>query len=209
MERLSEGKRWTFCEIRPDAIIGFVPQNNAMNLAQAIGLWLAMVKSFEGVGAEVVFPGDGKAFRALHTDTSQDILAQFHIYASLHPVAVSKKAFNIADGEVVTWEQVWPGICDWFGLKGVGPDPSKKTGSEWVQERKGQWGAWVEENGLKPGALEATSWDFMSAIMGAITFDRQYDLSACRKVGFEETMDTVKGYTKAFDRMEDANIIPS
>lgn len=209
MKRLSEGKSWTFCEIRPDAIIGFVPQNNAMNLAQAIGLWLAMVKSFEGVGTEVVFPGDEKAYAALHTDTSQDILAQFHIYASFHPVAVAKKSFNIADGEVVTWEQVWPGICNWFGLKGVGPDPSKKTGAQWVQERKGQWGNWVKENGLKPGALEATSWDFMSAIMGAITFDRQYDLSACREVGFEEKIETVKGYTTAFERMTEARIIPS
>ncbi|KAF6241297.1 hypothetical protein HO173_000007 [Letharia columbiana] len=209
IKQLSEDKKWTFCEIRPDAIIGFVPQNNAMNLAHAIGLWLAMVRSLEGTGTEVVFPGDEKAFKALHTDTSQDVLAQFHIYASLHPEAVSRKAFNIADGEVVTWEQVWPSICHWFGLKGVGPDPSKKTGAEWVQDRKGQWGKWVKENGLKVGALEATSWDFMSAIMGAITFDRQYDLSACRAVGFQEKMETVEGYTRAFERMRVAKIIPS
>lgn len=209
MMQLSEGKRWSFCEIRPDAIIGFVPQNNAMNLAQAIGLWLAMVKSLEGTGTEVVFPGDEKAYKALHTDTSQDILADFHIYASFHPETVSEKAYNIADGDVVTWEQVWPGICYWFGLKGVGPNPSKKTGAEWVQERKGQWGRWVEENGLKNGALEATSWDFMAAIMGAITFDRQYDLNACREVGFQEKTETVKGYNRAFERMRMANIIPS
>lgn len=208
MKQLSEGKRWTFCEIRPDAIIGFVPQNNAMNLAQAIGLWLAMVKSLEGIGTEVSFPGNPKAYKALHTDTSQDILAQFHIYASLHPEAVSKKAFNIADGEVVSWEQVWPEICDWFGLRGVGPDPFWKTGAEWVQGQKGQWGSWVKDNELKEGALEATSWDFMSAIMGSITFDRQYDLSACRDVGFQEKTETAKGYHRAFERMRAARIIP-
>lgn len=209
VKELSQGKRWTFCEIRPDAIIGFVPQNNAMNLAQAIGLWLAMVRSLEGIGTEVIFPGGEKAYKALHTDTSQDILAQFHIYASLHPEVVSKKAFNIADGEVVTWEQVWPGICDWFGLKGVGPDSSKATGAEWVQQQKGAWAKWVKENGLKEGALEATSWEFMSAIMGGITFDRQYDLSACREVGFQEKMETVQGYSRAFERMRSARIIPS
>ena len=208
MKLLSERKRWTFCEIRPDAIIGFVPQNNRMNLAQAIGLWLAMVRSFEGEGTEVVFPGNDKAFKALYTDTSQDILAKFHIYASLHPELVSEKAFNIADGEVVTWEKVWPGICAWFGLKGVGPDPSKKTGSEWVLEHKGRWGAWVREHGLKEGALQATDWNFMSFIMGGITFDRQFDLSACREVGFRESIETVKGYATAFERMRMAKIIP-
>ena len=51
MKRLSEGKRWKFSEIRPDAIIGFVPQNNAMNIAQALGLFLAMYKSIEGSGS--------------------------------------------------------------------------------------------------------------------------------------------------------------
>lgn len=101
----------------------------------------------------------------------------------------------------MTWEQVWPGICYWFGLKGVRPDPSKKTGVERVQERNGQWGRWVKENRLKDGALEATSWDFMSAVMRAIRFDRQYDLNACREVGFQEKTETAKGYIRAFERM--------
>lgn len=75
VKQLSEGKRWEFCEIRPDAFIGFVPQNNAMNLVQAIGLWLAMVRSFEELGTEVIFPGNENAYKALQTNSSQDILA--------------------------------------------------------------------------------------------------------------------------------------
>ena len=207
MKRLSEGKKWKYCEIRPDAIVGFVPQNNAMNIAQALGLFLSMYKSVEGSGAEVPFPGNATAFKELHTDTSQDILARFHIFASFHTDAVAGRAFNIADGDVVTWEQIWPGVCSWFGLKGVGPDQTRSTGAQWVQEHKGQWDAWIKEHGLKGGALEATSWDFMSGIMG-FTFDRHYDLSACREVGFNETVPTVKGYTLAFERMKHANIIP-
>jgi hypothetical protein len=39
---------------------------------------------------------------------------------------------------------------------------------------------------------------------GQIRFDRQYDLSKARSVGFKETIDTVKGYTMAFDRMRAA-----
>ena len=122
MKRLSEGKRWKFCEVRPDAIVGFVPQNNAMNIAQALGLFLAMYKSVEGSGSEVPFVGNEAAYKELHTDTSQDILARFHIFASPHADAVAGQAFNVADGDVVTWEEIWPGVCSWFGLKGVGPD---------------------------------------------------------------------------------------
>lgn len=77
MKKLSKGKRWKFCEIRPDAIVGFVPQNNAMNIAQALGLFLAMYKSIEGSGSEVPFPGNEAAYKELHMDTSQDIWRGF------------------------------------------------------------------------------------------------------------------------------------
>ena len=100
------------------------------------------------------------------------------------------------------------GICAYFGLKGIGP-ASITTGAIWVQKHKDRWGQWVEENGPKKRALEATIWDFMSGVMRSITFDRQYDLSACREIGFHDTIPTVQGYTVAFDKMRAAKIIPS
>ena len=136
MKRFSEGKRWKFCEISPDAIVGFVPQNNAMNIAQALGLFLAMYKSVEGSGSEVPFPGNEVAYKELHTDTSQDILARFHIFASFRADAVAGKAFNVADGDVVPSAEIWPGVCSWFGLKGVRLHQYRSTGTQWVQEHK-------------------------------------------------------------------------
>jgi len=208
IKAFNKGKSWKFCEIRPDAIIGFVPHNNAMNLAQALGLFLSLYVSIEGSGAEVSFPGSEEAYKALHTDTSQDILARFHIYASLHQDAVSTRAFNIADGnEPISWKKIWPEICAYFSLKGVGPDSSKTSGAKWVLDRRDKWREWEDEKGLRKGMLEATSWEFLGALTGGITFDRQYDLGASREVGFHETVETVKGYTKAFDRMRVAKII--
>lgn len=72
------------------------------------------------------------AWLAKRTDTSQDILARFHLYASMHPDAVHARAFNVADGipEVVTWEMVWPGVCSYFGLRGVPPDGMPRSPKE-------------------------------------------------------------------------------
>lgn len=81
-----------------------MPQNNAMNIAQALGLFLSLWRDIEGEGSEVRFPGSSEAWRALHTDTSQDILARFHIYASLHPTQTTERAFNVVDGPATTWE---------------------------------------------------------------------------------------------------------
>ena len=65
----------------------------------------------------------------------------------------------------------------------------------------------MNEHGLKEGALEATSWDIMSVLMG-IPVDRHYDLSIFRQVGLNQTVSIVKGYTLAFERMKHAKIIP-
>ncbi|TKA73904.1 hypothetical protein B0A49_05021 [Cryomyces minteri] len=211
MTQAAQGKNWTFCEIRPDAIIGFVPQGNAMNMAQGLGLFLSLYAAVEGRGATVAFPGNEEAWNAPHTDTSQDLLARFHIFASLHKRQdeISRRAFNVADGPPVTWREIWPGVCEYFGLSGVGPSSSAQdqaTGAQWVQSHQSDWASYEQQHGLRPGALAATDFDFMTAILN-IPFRRDYDLSAAREIGFEEALDHVVAYTVAFDRMREARII--
>ena len=46
----------------------------------------------------------------------------------------------------------------------------------------------------------------MSAVFG-IGFDRQYSLSASRDLGFEDSVEMVRGYHIAFDWMRNAKII--
>jgi len=152
-----------------------------------------MYSSLEGRGSEVTFPGPLAAYRSLHTDTSQDILARFHVFASLCPDKTGGMAFNVADGDVITWEDKWPSVCAYFGLKGVGPDEthSRPTGTQWIKEHRADWDKWVAENDLRKGIMEATKWNFMESVMGKAVFDRHYDLSACREIGFNDKVNTV------------------
>ncbi len=78
-----------------------------MNLAQCLGLYLSFYASVHGKGATVAFPSSQEAYNATHTDVSQDILARMHIFASQHPEAAGKRAFNVADEGPVTWATVW------------------------------------------------------------------------------------------------------
>ena len=209
MKRASEGKYWTYCEIRPDAIVGFVPQNNAMNIAQATGLFLSLWRDVQGEGSEVPFPGNSSAWTALHTDSSQDILARFHIYASLHPVQTTGRAFNVVDGPAATWQEVWPQICAYFNLRGITPASAGVpfSAQEWMESHRSDWPAWVAKHGLKEGALENTSWKFMQDVIG-IPFRRDYDPTASREIGFTEERPHAIGYELAFDEMREAKIIP-
>ncbi len=36
LAELAKGKQWTWCEVRPDVVVGFVPNNNVYCLAQAL-----------------------------------------------------------------------------------------------------------------------------------------------------------------------------
>lgn len=203
LEKLSRGKKWKFVEVRPDGVSGFVPSNNAMNMAQALGLFLSFYASCEGPGASVAYPGPQAAFTARHTDVSQSLLAHFHIYASLHPDLTASQAFNVGDeSDGTSWEKLWPSLTSYFGLVGTGPDESFNIDA-YMQEHRKEWPTWVKEHGLKEGALEKTDFGFLTMMMGMAVFGREYDLSKSRGIGFAETRDTVEGYLEAFELMRD------
>ncbi|KAK4506324.1 hypothetical protein PRZ48_000054 [Zasmidium cellare] len=209
LKELTASRSWTFTEIRPDVIIGFVPNSNAMNCAQGLGLWLSLYREVHGAGAKIPFPGTPKSYKNKHTDTFQDILGRMEIYAAVnHDKCGNGSVFNVADGEVVTWEDKWPGICKSFDLEGTPPGAESYSIEDFIKKNESTWQKIVQKHGLKKGILEKFSWPFLHFVMSVFDFDRQYDLSAARKVGFEEKIDTVEGYRVAFERMREARIIP-
>lgn len=210
LKELAQGKSWNFVEIRPDAIVGFVPNGNVMNFGECLGLWLAMYRDFEGEGAEVPYPGPEKAWTARHTDSSQIIVARQHIWSSLNPEKVgSGNAYNCGDGVNHSWSDgKWEGVCKLFGLTGVGPREGAVTGVDWIMSKQGRWEEWEDKHGLKKGVLARSEWWFMAVMMGYIEFDREYDLSSAGNLGFHETIDTVKGYEIAFEKMKKGRVIP-
>ncbi len=209
LKELSASRPWTFSEIRPDVIVGFTPGTNFMNCAQGLGLWLSLAREVHGAGAQISFPGTEASWNAKATDTFQDILGKMNIYAAVnHDKCGNGESFNCADGSVASWADKWPGICSWFGLEGTPPGENPYSAEEFVKEHRDTWRKLEEEHRLKEGIIDNFSWRFLYAITAMCDFDRQYDLSKARSVGFEETLDTVKGYTTSFERMREGKIIP-
>lgn len=205
---LSVGKAWAWTDVRPDAVIGFVPNGNAMDLAGGLAIWLSLYRWTEGEGAEVVFPGNDVVWGAKHTDTSQMILGRSHVYAAVSGKA-SGRAVNVGDGTSVYKDGLWAKICAWFGLKGVGPREGMTTGEAWVMGQKSRWGVFESANGLKAGTVEKAAlglW-FMSMILIHAAIDRHYDLGVSKELGFPQSSDTAAGYHAAFERLRKAKLI--
>ncbi|CAI6258743.1 unnamed protein product [Periconia digitata] len=209
LKRLSSGKSWKWCEVRPDNIIGFVPNNNAYCLAQTLALYLSLYRAVEGEGTVVAFPGTHKSWRNRYNEAPQDMVARFSIYASLNPGETAGKSFNVG-GEEDTWEGKWPVICGYFGLKGVGPVEGAPQPGKYIEEHREEWDRLEERCGLKKGSVDSdvTHPGFQYVIMTLFDFDRQMSMEASRKVGFTEEMRTPETWKIAFDRMRKAKVIP-
>ncbi|KAM0255701.1 hypothetical protein ACHAPA_012384 [Fusarium lateritium] len=215
LAKLSKGKAWTWCSVIPDVIVGFVPNNNIYCLAQALALFLSLYVKISGEGSEVQFPGNKTSWKSLSNDSSQDIVAKIAIYASLHPEKSAEQNFNAADNsEPSTWSQKWPIICEYFGLKGVGPvaEGSAPEPTQYLTEHGEKWKEMEKEYGLVSGRVGnmRSCRGLPMAIMNAFNFDRHLDMSKTHKMWGKATeeVDTKQAWYLAFDRFRMAKVIP-
>ena len=212
----SAGKSWTWCDVRPDIVVGYVPNNNVYSMAQHLVLYLSLYRAVEGAGAEVVFPGTEKSWKVLFSQTPQDVLAHFCIYASLHPEkAGGGQGFNVADNsKPSSWADKWPVICEFFGLKGVGP-PAGGSGpqpGEYIAAHLEEWKKLEKENNLQSGRVgnDRSLSFYPYFIMTQFDFDRHMDLSKSHKVWSDKTeeVDQKQVWWTAFERYRKAKIVP-
>ncbi|KAI4594485.1 hypothetical protein KJ359_008274 [Pestalotiopsis sp. 9143b] len=212
---MSKGKSWTWCEMMPDVIIGFVPNNNIYCLAQALATYLSLYAEVNGEGSEVVFPGTDKSYNILSNDSSQDVVAKASIIASLRPGVTSGQRYNAADNaRPSSWSAKWPVICEYFGLKGVGPSPAGcgPQPSEYLADHYAEWQTLEKRHGLKTGRVgnDRSFGGFPYFIMTMFNFDRHLDMTKCHEMMGDAKVETdAKGaWWTAFDRFRLAKIIP-
>ena len=216
LRAMSRNKSWTFCDVIPDVIVGFVPHNNIYCLAQALALFLSLYKYIKGEGSEVVFPGTMDSWVNLSNDSSQDIVAKFAIHASLHPEVSGGQSYNTADSSAPSsWSKKWPVICKYFGLTAVAPtNGAGPDSSQYMTENREKWLELESEHGLQPGRVgnQRSVGLYPYFIMTLLDFDRQLDSTkmhdAWSKGGTIEETDTEGAWYTAFDRFRRAKIIP-
>lgn len=200
------GESWSWCELCPDAIIGFTPNGSGYSLAGHWAVYLYAYKLVYGEGAEVPFPGVQAGYDALYTETSATTLARAGIFASLHPEQFKEKVFNVADRDVPSsMRERWPQITSWFGLVGVAPSESASVDdpkpSDFIcahQER-------LREAGAKGVAIwnagQLDSYGYW------LTFNRHLRLKRLRDAGFDEERGPEEGWWEAFKMFKKAGMI--
>lgn len=199
--RKQEGQRWTYSTLRPHCVSG-VSMGSASNLMLGIGMMGALMKE---TGQPFKYPGSREAFAARLTYTDADLLANAMHWAATSPGA-SNQDFNVANGDVFSWQQVWPKLASYFDVKEG--EPGIDGFSETMAHLKGEWQGMAHRHNLVSREYESlVSWPFVEASLG-LAWDQVMSTDKLAAHGFTQKADTLSMIFRILDSYRELRIIP-
>jgi nucleoside-diphosphate-sugar epimerase len=175
---------WSWTVFRPQVILGHAP-GSAMNVVAAIGAYAAIARA---LGQPLSYPGTGERITEA---TDVRLLAEAISWAG-ETEAARAEIFNITNGDVLLWQQLWPVVAECFGMAmGLAQPMPLATVMPPLEE---VWQGIVREHGLSPSTLAGlvgSSWQFLD-----FTVSRTYATSSLlstiklRQAGFGGCIDS-------------------
>ncbi|BCG61578.1 SDR family oxidoreductase [Paenibacillus sp. URB8-2] len=201
LENRQQGKSWTWSALRPSVVCGFA-LGNPMNLAMVIAVYASMSKE---LGIPLRFPGKPGAYHSLLEMTDAGLLAKATVWAATDE-RCANQAFNITNGDLFRWSELWPKIAAYFELEAAPPLPMSLDVV--MQDKEALWDAMVEKYGLENNSYSSvSSWRF-----GDFVFSWDYDFFAdgtkARRAGFHEFVDTESMFLSIFEDFRRRKVIP-
>ena len=103
------GKGWRWSILRPVLIVGN-SVGSAMNVIPALGVYAALMRRAGKTALD--YPGGvGRVAQAVDTD----LLARAIAWSG-EPEKAANEIFNVTNGDVFVWPNVWPAIADALGM---------------------------------------------------------------------------------------------
>ena len=195
---------WTI--FRPPLIVG--PNYGvAMNLPPVIGAYAALCAQ---EGRAFSYPG-GPSYVAEAVDTR--LLAEAIVWAAVSPNARNQH-FNISNGEVFEWRDLWDSFADLLGVE-KGPDEPRRI-SEFISARTDDWDRVVRTHGLRPLRLH----ELVGESHHYADFQFAHHLRSppppalmstvkLRSAGFHGVLNTEESFRHWFEVLISRNVLPA
>lgn len=193
--------RWHWSASRPNTLLHFSP-SIARNLVSSLGAYAAICRE---LGAALDFPGSAEAYDSITQVTSIAVLAEAMDWMSREP-ACANHAFNVTNGDVFRWNQVWPLIADFFDLPCGTVRPMCLA--ETMPVHAPVWEAIAARHNLASNRLEGvTNWDYLDATLER-TWDEILSTNKARAFGFHAWEDTLQAFPRRLEQYRDAGLLP-
>jgi nucleoside-diphosphate-sugar epimerase len=201
LEARQKSGRWTWSAVRPHAVCGF-STGSPMNLTLSIAVYASILKE---LGLPLHFPGKPGAYTALYQATDGTLLAKGIVWMATEPRAANQ-AFNITNGDLIRWQNLWPRFADFFGMELAQPRHTPLRAL--MADKNPVWARIVARHGLRPHALgDLVSWAYPENVFNS-EYDIISDTGKARRTGFQESLDTEEMFLRLLAEFRRDRIIP-
>ncbi|MFO1087272.1 MAG: NAD-dependent epimerase/dehydratase family protein [Reyranellaceae bacterium] len=199
-------KAWSWSILRPVLIVGD-SVGSAMNVIPALGAYAALMR--RAGKTRLDYPGGvGRVAQAVDAD----LLARTIAWSG-EAATARNQIFNVTNGDVFVWPNVWPAIADALGFEPGDAVPLSLDRE--IRPREAEWAEIRAKHGLESGTLRnfvGLSFEYADYTMGyGRTKPGPPALVSTIKLmqaGFHEVMDTEAMFAKAFAEMQAKKLLP-
>ncbi len=200
-----KGASWHWTVLRPVLIVGEAI-GGAMNLIPALGVYAALMRL---KGDTLPYPGGAPR---LSQAVDADLLARAIDWAG-RTLAARNDIFNVTNGDVMVWENIWPAIAEANGMKPGGHEPFALQSL--LETGAADWDFLCTSHNLAAPALA----DFVGLSLEYADYQMQFGRTEpgppsfvstikINQAGFHDTIDTEAMFSKWFRAFQQARLLP-
>jgi nucleoside-diphosphate-sugar epimerase len=194
---------WDFSILRPMRILGD-SIGSPMSIVAAIGVYASIMRE---LGEPLRFPGGGPYVTAC---TDSRLIAQAIEFVATTPAAAGE-TYNVVNGDVIVWQDLWPALARYFEMP-IG-DPSPTSLAKEMPRHAAVWRDLAERGGLKYPVMDeliGKAWQFADY---GFAYGREaprvlMSPIKIRQAGFEACYDTEDSILYWIERLQKARILP-
>ena len=190
---------------RPQIIFGHA-LNAPMNMLNAIGVYAAIMQAR---GLPLIYPGGPSAVTEA---IDADLLASA-IHFSFDNPDFDGQTFNITNGDVFRWQDIWSDLAGLFDMSGEAGGHQRL--SDWIYDCEAEWQSIVSANGLKPYSIRELAGDsffYADALFNAYADSAPppslLSTIKLRQAGFHDCIDTLTMFDKWFNKLRQLKVLP-
>lgn len=196
------GKAWSWTVLRPQLVCG-TALGTETNIVPALGAYAAMSREY---GIPLRYPGGQGRIREA---TDARLIAKAAEWAGESSRAANE-VFNIVNGDVYMWENVWEGLAGLFNIPLGQPQPFRL--SKVMPGNGAIWDRVVEKHGLAPLSYSqiVPSWQVVDWVLGYGQRPNPHHVSTikAREFGFHDCIDTETMFIELLKELQERRVLP-
>lgn len=197
-----QGRAWSWTIFRPQLVCG-IAVGSPLNIITALGVFAAISREY---GMPLRFPGGPQR---IGEATDARLIAKAMAWAGTSPQCANQ-IFNITNGDVYVWENIWPRLAELFGMEMAPPHPFSLA--RVMPENEPIWDRIVRRYDLVPYryAEIVPSWQFADFLLGYGQRPNPHHMSTIkiRKFGFAECVDSEEMFVELVRELQRRRILP-